>query len=70
LEHQKILDKYYKKIKEYLTIYEMLNNKKIFNKIIRYILRHSCAKTLSRKYRLKSRKKTFKKFGKNLAAKN
>lgn len=31
-----------------------------------FILRHSCALTLSRKLRLRSRKKTFKKFGKLL----
>jgi hypothetical protein len=43
-----------------------VDNFQIFHKIIGYILRHSCAKTLGRKYRLTSRKKVFKKFGKNL----
>lgn len=33
-------------------------------------MRHSCALTLSRKLRLKSRKKVFKKFGKNLKEPN
>lgn len=49
-----------------LNYYSFVDNKFIFHKIVGYILRHSCAKTLGRKFRLNSRKKVFKKFGKNL----
>ena len=38
--------------------------------IINFILRHSCAKTLARKYNLKSRAKVFKKYGYHLVTKN
>lgn len=36
------------------------------NSIVSFILRHSCAKTLARKFNLKTRAGAFKKFGKNL----
>ena len=49
-----------------MNYYIMIDNKSIFHKIISYALRHSCALTLSRKYRYKSRKKVFEKYGKNL----
>ena len=49
-----------------LNYYSFVDNKYIFHKLIGYILRHSCAKTLGRKLRIKSRKQIFKKYGRNL----
>lgn len=37
--------------------------------IIGFIIRHSCAKTLARKFKLRTRAGAFKKFGKNLGVK-
>jgi retron-type reverse transcriptase len=64
--HAKILYRYNLMIKEYLNYYSHVNNLYIFYKLIGFLLRHSCALTLSRKLKLKSRKKVFKKFGLNL----
>jgi hypothetical protein len=66
LSHEEILYRYNAIIRGYSNFFSFVDNKKIFHKIVNYILRHSCAKTLSRKFRLKSRNKTFKKFGKKL----
>jgi len=66
LNHQEIIYRYNWIINGLLNYYSIVDNLQIFHKIIGYILRHSCAKTLGRKYRLTSRKKVFKKFGKNL----
>lgn len=66
LDHTEILYRYNYIINGLMNYYIMVDNKSIFHKIIGYGLRHSCAFTLSRKYRYKSRKKVFRKYGKNL----
>jgi nicotine oxidoreductase len=66
LDHTEILYRYNYIINGLMNYYIMIDNKSIFHKIISYALRHSCALTLSRKYRYKSRKKVFEKYGKNL----
>ena len=43
-----------------------MDNYHRFHTIINYILKHSCAKTLARKFRLGSRAGAFKKFGSKL----
>ena len=64
--HTEILYRYNWVINSYLNYYSHVNNLNIFHKFIGFVLRHSCAITLGRKLKLKSRKKVFKKFGKNL----
>lgn len=64
--HAEILYKYNLIINGYLNYYSHVNNLNIFQKLIGFVLRHSCALTLGRKYKLRSRKKVFRKFGKNL----
>ena len=66
LDHTEILYRYNYIINGLMDYYAMVDNKSIFHKIIGYGLRHSCALTLSRKFRHKSRKKVFEKYGKNL----
>lgn len=64
--HAEILYRYNWIIRGYLNYYSHVNNLHIFHKIINMILLHSCALTLGRKLKLRSRRKVFKKFGKNL----
>ena len=64
--HVEILYRYNWIINGYLNYYSHVNNLNIFHKFIGFVLRHSCAITLGRKLKLRSRKKVFKKFGKNL----
>jgi group II intron reverse transcriptase/maturase len=64
--HAEILYRYNWIIRGYLNYYSHVNNLHIFHKFIVFILRHSCAITLGRKLKLRSRKKVFKKFGLNL----
>ena len=64
--HAEILYRYNWMIHDYLNYYSHVNNLNIFHKLIGFVLRHSCAITLGRKLKLGSRKKVFKKFGKNL----
>jgi group II intron reverse transcriptase/maturase len=64
--HAEILYRYNWMINGYLNYYSHVNNLNIFHKLIGFVLRHSCAITLGRKLKLGSRKKVFKKFGKNL----
>lgn len=64
--HSNIIDQYNFIIKNYLTYYSHVNNFHIFNRILKLILRQSCALTLGLKYKLSSRRAVFKKFGKNL----
>ena len=72
LTHEEILKCYDKKLKSYQRELYIKNKedssetRAIKKDKLNYILKQSCAKTLSRKYRLKSRKKVFKKFGKYL----
>lgn len=64
--HAEILCRYNWVITGYLNYYSHVNNFFIFQKVVGFILRHSCALTLGRKLKLRSRKKVFKKFGKSL----
>jgi group II intron reverse transcriptase/maturase len=64
--HAEILYRYNWIIRGYLNYYSHVNNLRVFHKIINLILVHSCALTLGRKLKLRSRKKVFKKFGKTL----
>ena len=51
-----------------LNYYSIATNRYVFHLIVNFILKHSCAKTLARKYNLKTRSKTFAKFGKLLTS--
>ena len=62
----KEINKILKDINGYLNYYSHVNNLNVFHKFIGFVLRHSCALTLGRKFKLRGRKKVFKKFGKNL----
>jgi group II intron reverse transcriptase/maturase len=64
--HAEILYRYNWIIKGYLNYYSHVNNLHIFHKFIGFVLKHSCALTLGRKLKLRSRKKVFKKFGGDL----
>lgn len=64
--HAEIIYRYNWMINCYLNYYSHVNNFNIFHKLIGFVLRNSCAITLGRKLKLRSRKKVFKKFGKNL----
>lgn len=64
--HSEILYRYNSIIRAYLFYYSHVNNLCIFNKLIGFVLRQSCAVTLGRKLKLRSRRKVFRKFGKNL----
>ena len=66
LEHCAIIIRYNSIINGYLNYYSFVDNLHRFHTIINYILKHSCAKTLARKFRLGSRAGAFKKFGSNL----
>lgn len=66
--HAEILYRYNQIIRGYLNYYSHVNNLHIFSKFIGFALRHSCALTLGRKLKLRSRKKVFRKFGLNLQA--
>lgn len=63
--HAEILYRYNWIIRGYLNYYSHVNNLYIFHKLI-FVLYHSCALTLGRKLKLRSRKKVFKKFGRLL----
>lgn len=67
LDHKSIIERYNAVIRGYLNYYSPADNYHKLGSIIGYILRHSCAKTLARKFNLKNRAGAFKKFGKNLA---
>jgi len=66
LSHEEIINNYNSIIIGYLNYYKFVDNKNIFNTLISYILKHSCAKTLARKFKLSSRRKVFQKYGPNL----
>jgi hypothetical protein len=69
LNHHSIISQYNWLITGLYNYYSVANNLYAFHLIINYILRHSCAKTLARKFRLGSRAAVFKKFGKHLTTK-
>lgn len=66
LDHKSILDRYNAIIRGFLNYYAPADNYFRFASIVGYILRHSCAKTLARKFNLRTRAAAFRKFGKNL----
>jgi len=66
LDHRTILLRYNAIIRGLINYFEFVDNFHIFHTIVNYILHHSCAKTISRKFRLKTRAGAFKKFGRYL----
>lgn len=71
LDHKSILARYNAIISGYLNYYSLTDNyyKMSAIAIVGFIIRHSCAKTLARKFNLRTRAGAFKKFGKNLGVK-
>lgn len=65
LTHPQILNYYNSKIRGILNYYSCVHNRNELWSIVRF-LHYSCALTLARKFKLKSLKKTFYKFGKDL----
>ncbi len=66
LDHKAIIERYNAIIRGYLNYYSPADNYFKFGSVIGHILRHSCAKTLARKFNLRTRAGAFKEFGKNL----
>ena len=66
LDHRSIIVKYNAIINGLYNYYRFADNLRALHLIINFVLKHSCAKTLARKYRLGSRRGAFKKFGPNL----
>ena len=67
LDHRSIIIKYKSVIQGLFNYYHFVDNiARFWN--IQYFFQHSCAKTIARKYRLRSRAAAFKKFGKYLTA--
>lgn len=64
--HSGILLRYNWFINYYLQYFSMASNKNELKKILLYIAKHSCALTLSKKYKLKNKKKIFIKYGNQL----
>ena len=65
LTHPQILNYYNSKIRGILNYYSCVHNRNELWAIVRF-LHYSCALTLARKHKLKTLKKTFKKFGRDL----
>jgi group II intron reverse transcriptase/maturase len=68
LDHRTILLRYNAIVNGLLNYYSFADNFSEFHTIINFILRHSCAKTLARKFRLNGRKAAFEKFGEHLSS--
>lgn len=68
LDHSSIINRYNGVINGLYNYYRFTDNSDELRFIINFYLKHSCAKTLARKYNLRSRAKAFKKFGSNLAS--
>lgn len=68
-DHKTIILRYNYVIRGLLNYYSFVDNLSKFHQICSYLLRHSCAKTLARKFNLKTRSGAFKRFGKNLMLK-
>lgn len=66
LEHAAIILRYNSIIKGFLNYFYFVDNLSELHQILSYILRHSCAKTLARKFNLGTRAGAFKKFGRDL----
>lgn len=67
LDHRSIILRYNAVINGLLNYYSFVDNYHELHLLINFILKHSCAKTLARKFRLKSRAGAFHKFGPRLA---
>lgn len=65
LTHPQILNYYNSKIRGILNYYSCVQNRNELWSIVRF-LHYSCALTLARKFKLRSLKKTFSKFGRDL----
>lgn len=65
LTHPQILNYYNSKIRRILNYYSCVHNRNELWSIVRF-LHYSCALTLARKFKLKSLKKAFSKFGRDL----
>jgi hypothetical protein len=63
LDHPEIITRYNLLTSGLLNYYSIATNRNVFQHIVFFILKHSCAKTLARKLNLKSRAKVFSKFG-------
>jgi hypothetical protein len=66
LDHKAIIQRYNHIIRGLLNYYSFVDNLAKFHQICDFLLRHSCAKTLARKMKPKTRSGAFKKFGKKL----
>lgn len=69
LDHPTILERYNEIWRGYYNYYRGAKNVNKLYQIL-FVLKHSCAKTLGRKYRLRTRQKVFRKFGPNLKYKD
>lgn len=65
LSHREILMMYNDRIRGILNYYSFVDNKGALSQIV-YVLAYSCASTLAAKYKLSSRSKVFRKYGKRL----
>lgn len=70
LDHPTIILRYNAVSRGLWNYYSFVDNLSQIRSLIHYILLHSCAKTLARKYNLRSRAQAFKKFGKLLSITN
>ena len=68
LDHRSIITRYNAVIMGLVNYYKLTDNFHSFHTIINYFIHHSCAKTLARKFNLKTRASVFKKFGRYLSA--
>ncbi len=69
LDHSSILQKYNSILIQFFNYFSVAHNASKLHQIA-FILKHSCAKTLARKFNLKTRNFTFRKFGPDLAFKD
>jgi hypothetical protein len=69
LDHPSILQRYNAILRGFINYYSVANNSAKLHHIV-FILKHSCAKTLARKFNLRTRSKTFRKFGTDLTYTN
>ena len=69
MEHREIIIGYNEVIRSYLNCYSFVDNyRRLGGSIVNHILVHSCAKTLAKKLKLRSRKEVFYKFGLKLTS--
>jgi retron-type reverse transcriptase len=66
LNHSNIIDYFNFVLRGILNYYSIVNNYYNLKRVVSYLLLHSCALTLALKYKLRTKSKVFKRFGKNL----